>query len=123
MRRLAGAWWFFLLVMLVKCGTSPRRHLEWPARPAWIGTTAPQPTGGEKTSRLPPYYASDPLLYFSRAPRDSLILLPGIGPVLADRIICARGGKRLFRTWDDLLTVKGIGNKKIEEFKRLAGNN
>ena len=44
--------------------------------------------------------------------------LPGIGPVLAKRIVTLReikGGK--FENVDELLGVKGIGSKKLEEIR------
>lgn len=41
--------------------------------------------------------------------RDSLILLPGVGPVLADRIEVVREGGMVFRCAEDLKVVKGIG--------------
>jgi hypothetical protein len=121
MRRLAGAWLFFLLIVIIKHGglfraLPPSPPLERTGLPATV-TSSPL----QVAPAVPAGFAANPLFYFSKAPRDSLILLPGIGPVLADRIINARGGKRLFKTWDDLLTVKGIGAKKVEKFKRLAG--
>ena len=69
---------------------------------------------------VPAEYCRDPLLFLSRAPTDSLVLLPGIGPVLAERISNARTGKRSFTRWDDLLGIKGIGPKTIERLKKLA---
>lgn len=41
--------------------------------------------------------------------RDSLTLLPGVGPVLAERIDEARRRQGGFASLDDLRTVKGIG--------------
>ncbi len=40
---------------------------------------------------------------------DSLTLLPGVGKVLAGRIAEARVSGLVFRTPDDLKTIKGIG--------------
>jgi competence protein ComEA len=51
---------------------------------------------------------------------DSLILLPGIGPVLAERLENARTGQRSFRRWEELLAVRGIGPKRVEQLKKLA---
>ena len=44
------------------------------------------------------------------APADSLCLIPGIGPTVAERII-ARRTKRRFARVQDLRTVRGIGPK------------
>ncbi|MEN8006423.1 MAG: helix-hairpin-helix domain-containing protein [Candidatus Krumholzibacteriota bacterium] len=40
---------------------------------------------------------------------DSLTLLPGVGPVLAERIQEVRAEGHIFRTAEDLRRVKGIG--------------
>lgn len=45
--------------------------------------------------------------------------LPGIGPALAQRIIEYRE-KQPFRSVDELLEVKGIGPKKLEEIRHLV---
>jgi competence protein ComEA len=66
---------------------------------------------------VPAAYRQDPLKYLSTAPVDSLQLLPGIGPVIAERLASARTGKRLFTRWEDLLDVKGIGPKKLQQLK------
>ena len=50
------------------------------------------------------------------APADSLELLPGIGPVLADRIVEHRQHKRLEREVD-ITEVKGIGPKMYERLR------
>lgn len=52
------------------------------------------------------------------ASNQELQNLPGIGPVLAERIVALRiskGGQ--FKNLDELLEVKGIGSKKLEEIK------
>lgn len=146
MRRVAGAWLLFCLIALPNVANITARlvdqHLTGApantAGPADAGETMRSDTQGNgkfipntndlpprKTPsvshELPPRFVSDPLLFFSTAPPESLALLPGIGPVLAARISDARGGKTLFTTWDDLQQVKGIGKKMISRFKRLAG--
>ncbi len=50
------------------------------------------------------------------APADSLELLPGIGPVLADRIAEYRRHKR-FEREVDITEVKGIGPKMYERLR------
>ncbi len=76
-----------------------------------------RPLTGKKN--LPPDFIDHPLLFLSTAPADSLVLLPGIGPVLAERIVGVRTGKRSFTRWDDLLVVKGIGPKTLDRLKGL----
>ena len=51
------------------------------------------------------------VLSLNSAPADSLVLLPGIGEVTAQRIIDARP----FRSLYELLKVKGIGEKKFRK--------
>jgi competence protein ComEA len=62
----------------------------------------------------------NPFDFLSNAPVDSLVLLPGVGPVIAERIANARTGKRSFTRWEDLLAIRGIGQKKLDRLRRLA---
>jgi len=58
-------------------------------------------------------------LNLNRATQVDLERLPGIGPVLAARIIAYRDAHGSFATVSDLLCVEGIGEGKlsaIEEF-------
>ncbi|MDR2137547.1 MAG: ComEA family DNA-binding protein [Synergistaceae bacterium] len=50
----------------------------------------------------------------NRASEEELISLKGIGPALARNIVVHRQKNGPFRTVDDLLQVKGIGEKKLE---------
>ena len=50
------------------------------------------------------------------APADSLELLPGIGKVLADRIVAYRQHRK-FETEIDITDVNGIGPKLYERIK------
>ncbi len=63
---------------------------------------------------------TNPLAFLSTATADSLDLLPGVGPVLAARLIAARAANGAFRSWDDVDRVRGIGPKTIERLKALA---
>ena len=51
------------------------------------------------------------------SPTDSLELIPGIGPVLASRIVAYRDSIGRFEKLEDLLGVPGIGYKKYEKIK------
>jgi competence protein ComEA len=51
------------------------------------------------------------------ATAEELEALPGIGPTLAQRIIQHCQSHGLYKTWEDLLEVSGIGKKKLEQLK------
>ncbi len=51
------------------------------------------------------------------AGEEELMTLPGIGPVIAKRIIEYREAKNGFKTIEELMNVKGIGKKKFEQLK------
>jgi competence protein ComEA len=53
----------------------------------------------------------------NQADWPELAQLPGIGPVLAQRIIESRQTDGPFRTHDDLLRVRGIGPKTLEQIR------
>lgn len=64
---------------------------------------------------LPPKVANIFFLPISinRADKNILSVLPGIGPVLAERIVQRRKEKGPFRSKDELLHITGIGYKKL----------
>lgn len=63
--------------------------------------------GGEKSARVSVNAAS----------KAELVALPGIGDVIAERIIMAREKQGPFGSEEDLLKVKGITKKKLEQLK------
>ena len=102
-----------LLFLLLMGGRLVRRHMLLGPEGQWrqhlwldelvqVETPAARAAPPEKprlTSPLPVNTCS----------RDSLTLLPGVGPVLADRIAAVRNAGVVFRCADDLQQVKGIG--------------
>lgn len=60
------------------------------------------------------------LLDLNRATRVDLIALPGIGPVLAGRIVEYRSRLGPFRTVKALIEVKGIGPVKLKRLTSLV---
>lgn len=53
----------------------------------------------------------------NRAGFYDLQSLPGIGPVIAERILSYRDSVEGFRTVEDLLKIRGIGPVKLKKFK------
>jgi len=51
------------------------------------------------------------------ADQKTLMSLPGVGPVMAQRILAHRQQYGLFQSVDELLKVKGIGQKKFEKIR------
>ena len=51
------------------------------------------------------------------ATADELVALPGIGPVLAERIVSFRHENGNFKEASDLIKVKGIGEGKLRKIK------
>lgn len=87
-------------------------------RPAPTAGSAPA-TGRTRVAKGPPV-PLDP----NRAPPDSLQLLPGVGPVMAGRIVAAREQGTVFRKPEDLLAIKGIGPAtlaRLAPFLRFPG--
>lgn len=60
------------------------------------------------------------LLDLNRANAGDLEALPGIGAVLAQRVIAFRQSVGGFRSIDELRAVKGIGGKKFDRLKPLV---
>lgn len=64
-------------------------------------------------------HTSEQLLNLNTATEAELDKLPGIGPVLAARIVAERE-KRPFETVEDLRRVSGIGPKKLDAIRDLV---
>jgi competence protein ComEA len=57
------------------------------------------------------------LIDINKASAEELTALKGIGPVLAGNIVEHRLKNGRFQSVDGLLRVKGIGRKKLEDFR------
>ena len=90
----------------------PREKTRIVAQPAQR-PASPIPTVGrlqEKQGKLD----------LNRATAEELQGLPGIGPVLAQRVIAQRTTHGPFHTVDDLRDVKGIGKKRMDQLRPLV---
>ena len=56
----------------------------------------------------------------NEATAEQLQQLPGIGPALAQRIVDFRQQHGPFQRVEDLLKVRGIGEKSFEKLRRLV---
>ena len=74
----------------------------------WLDELVLSAQPAQATEATPKPCLTDPLPINICSP-DSLTLLPGVGPVLADRIDAVRKAGTVFRTPLDLEIVKGIG--------------
>jgi hypothetical protein len=104
----------FLLVLLL-------------AVPPAVGWLCGQGAGSPPVTSLPlqqirPLTGADCLLLgwpipLNQAAALDLQLVPGIGQVLAERIIAVRGEQGGFRSFSDLSAVKGVGPRKLEALR------
>ena len=135
MRRMAGAAVVVAVLglpHLVDVFSGPSTPVIAPA-PSVVRVPAPSDSTGSAVAPpaarrttpshpdIPASFRADPLRFLSLAPADSLDLLPGIGPVLANRIAATRAVRGRFASWDDVLEVRGIGPRTVERLQSLAG--
>jgi competence ComEA-like helix-hairpin-helix protein len=92
-----------------------------PAPVASAPDTLPPPFGPRlPPPPPPPGGAGGARLDVNRADRAALQSLPGVGPVLAERILEDRARNGPFRSVDELRRVKGIGEKTLERLRPLV---
>lgn len=82
---------------------------------------APGPFRSDKEEIRPglPVAKPNSRLDLNRASAEELQRLPGIGEVLARRVVEARTSRGSFSAIEELLEVKGIGEKKLERLRPL----
>jgi competence ComEA-like helix-hairpin-helix protein len=68
---------------------------------------------GFPSSKLKP---AEPIV-LNQATAEQLMQLPGIGPVLAKRIVEFRTKHGRFRRLEELLAIRGVSRKKFESWK------
>jgi len=106
-----------LAVCIVLTGRSIRNWLlidngnNW-RDPLWLDNLLPAEVS--HPSKVPVKQTLTSPLPINICSRDSLMLLPGVGPVLADRIETARATGIFFYSPADLEQIKGIGPRLSE---------
>jgi competence protein ComEA len=92
--------------------------------PASVAASGPAPASAPAALPLaapaPPPAAGSVRVELNTAGAAQLERLPGIGPVLAQRIVDYRRQHGAFKSVDQLLDVSGIGPKKFAELKDWA---
>jgi competence protein ComEA len=86
------------------------------AAPALDGSLVEVPGPDSLTPNVPGA-TGDGLIDLNRAGVDELEGLPGVGPVLAERIVAYRTDHGPFQAIEDLLSVSGIGERKLESLR------
>jgi competence protein ComEA len=89
------------------------------ARPLVPGDHVQIPGPGDPVSPAPGDQADGGLISPNRAEAALLEQLPGVGPVLAERIVAHREANGPFETVEDLLDVPGIGEAKLSAIRDL----
>ena len=59
----------------------------------------------------------DGVVNINTADRAQLQLLPGVGETVADRIVAFRESNGAFESVDELVAVKGIGEKSLDKLR------
>ena len=95
--------------------TSPSREQS----AAVTETSIADPSNTPPSARVPSG-AGHATLDLNRASEQELEALPGIGPVLAERIVEYRHARGTFHDVEQLRKVKGIGKKKFERLRPLV---
>ena len=107
-------------------GQSPRD--SEPHVSASTGKAGPTDSHAPRQATLPPATRSplapvdspvDTKVNLNRATIEELQQLPGIGPVLAQRIIARREAKGRYHAVEELLDVNGIGRVRLERLRPL----
>ncbi|MDA2815299.1 ComEA family DNA-binding protein [Nocardiopsis sp. RSe5-2] len=80
----------------------------------------PAPPGEAPPGAAPPGGGEGALIDLNTATQEQLQTLPGVGPVLAERIIAFRTEHGGFKAVEQLQEVSGIGEKRYAELKDLV---
>lgn len=83
------------------------------AESAALGQNAQSPASGASSS-------AEGKININTADKNALMQLPGIGQVIAERIVAYREQGQGFKSIEDIMNVSGIGQKKYEGIKDMV---
>jgi DNA uptake protein ComE-like DNA-binding protein len=89
---------------------------EAPATPPRVSWPPKVPAGRTQPPLEKKRSASAERIDLNTAPLNELTRLPGVGPVLASRIVDARP----YASVDDMRRVRGVGRSKLERLRELV---
>jgi competence protein ComEA len=95
---------------------APQASQEAPSSPEPVAKAQ----GASKLAAAAPAPTRPTRLDLNRASVAELTALPGLGEVLAQRVVERRAARGGFRSVDDLKDVKGIGAKRLEQLRPLV---
>ena len=75
------------------------------------------PARGSEVAAAPPLGAAGELIAINSATPEELQRIPGVGPVLAHRIVQYRDDRGPFSVVEDLLDVPGIGEGRLADLR------
>lgn len=88
----------------------------WPASNQGADPTSSSPTSDSPDSTVGSAYVAFPI-NINVSTKENLMLLPGIGEVLAQRIVDYRSANGLFSSVEELTQVRGISRNLLEKIK------
>ena len=99
--------------------------IGWPVPKEEPAPSRPDQSGTAQTPAAAPVHTAPAVktvakVNLNRASADELQMLPGVGPVLAQRMVEWRKAHGRYRTVEDLQEVRGIGKKRLEQLRPLV---